>query len=420
MSKIKKFIKNNIFLSITIILLFVVVIIILVSYSWDYSDINKGSSNLKLNGYYYENVKKNSLNQDTYYFETDGTCFIKHNSVMALASILTLDENYTYCTFKVNNNNLIINLFDSEYYNKLVDTKTYTIKTIRDGIKLNDVEFLNQNYENIEDFQENFIANYSLTCASKVAKQLGVSDYCATWEKVSDGFYKYSCGITIRTILDDTGISYDTYNSSSGQFSEKNYCYKIIRNNEKEINVSDTIITKKIPLKIIVNDNPISNYAIESIETNINQISVTGYQYKLDNINVFPLYINVDNLSTNKKIKVKLDTPIYAKKIDTDEIVVNVIVGKLKTKEVVFNSNEINVHNVNNNLKVSLAEPIEQIKVKISGTDKTLGELENTTIYLDLKEYAKTGIYEVNLKMDLDESFYKYTIQPSKIKIKIS
>ena len=105
---------------------------------------------------------------------------------------------------------------------------------------------------------------------------------------------------------------------------------------------------------------------------------------------------------------------------DLDEIVANVIIDELKTKEIVLNSNEINVRNVNNNLRASLAEPIHQIIVKINGTTKTLDELENITAYIDLKEYIKTGIYEVDLKINIDESFYDYTIEPSKIKIKIS
>lgn len=420
MNKIKKFIKDNLFLSIALVLLFIIVIIILVSFLRNNDDTNINGSNIKLSGYYYENVEKNSFSQDTYYFEKDGTCFIKHKSLTSSASTLVLDESYTHCTFNVNDNNLIVNIYDSNYYNKLVDTKTYTIDTIDDGIKLNNVEFLNQNYENIVNFQENFIENYSLTCASKVAKQLGVSNYCTTWEKVSDGFYNYSCGITIRTIVDDVGISYDTYNSTSGQFSTKNYCYKIVKNKEKEMNVSNTIITKEVPLKIMTTGNLASNYKIQSVETNVNQVSITGYQYRLDNINVFPVYINIDNLSTAKELKVKVNNPIYAKDVDLDEIVANVIIDELKTKEIVLNSNEINVRNVNNNLRASLAEPIHQIIVKINGTTKTLDELENITAYIDLKEYIKTGIYEVDLKINLDESFYDYTIEPSKIKIKIS
>lgn len=422
MRSIKKFIKNNLFLAFMIIILVIVIAIILLVYCGNNSN-NHRNFNTKLSGYYYENVEKNSFGQNTYYFENDGTCFIKQKSLTSTLSTLTIVEKYDHCTYKLEDNNLTLNIYDSNYYDTLVETKIYTVESIDDGIKLNGVEYLNHNYENINDFEEHFLENYSLTCASKVAKQYGVSNNCTTWEKISDGFYNYSCGITIRTIVDETGISYDTYNSASGQFSEKNYCYKIIRKSEKEISVSDSIITKTIPVKIIPSGNLNGGYVIDSIKPSVDQVSVIGYEYRLESIDFFPIYVDVDNLSSNKEFKIKLNKPIYSKSIDLDEILVNVLIEKEKTKEIVLSGDDlykINVKNVYSGLRASLDEPLKQVKIKVNGTEKNLNEIETVKVYIDLSKYNAPGVYEVDLNLDIDESIYSYTIEPSKVKIKIT
>ena len=228
---------------------------------------------------------------------------------------------------------------------------------------------------------------------------------------------------TIRTIIDENGISYDIYNSNSGQFLEKNYCYKIIRKSEKEISVSDSIITKTIPVKIIPSGNLNGGYVIDSIKPSVDQVSVIGYEYRLESIDFFPIYVDVDNLSSNKEFKIKLNKPIYSKSIDLDEILVNVLIEKEKTKEIVLSGDDlykINVKNVYSGLRASLDEPLKQVKIKVNGTEKNLNEIETVKVYIDLSKYNAPGVYEVDLNLDIDESIYSYTIEPSKVKIKIT
>lgn len=224
MNKLKEFFKNNMFLSITIVLLIVVIILVLIV------EFNNNNDNLRpvsLYGYYYENVSKNSLDKDIYNFLDDENCLIEHESLMNSLDTLIIDESKTYCTFEIKKNNLIINLYDDEERSKLENTKTYKIDYTDSGIKLDDKEFLSD--DNV-DIKDNFISNYSLTCASNVAKNLGLKDRCTNWKKVSDGFYTYSCGLTIRIFLEDSAITYDTYNSKFEQFSEKGTCYKVVSN----------------------------------------------------------------------------------------------------------------------------------------------------------------------------------------------
>lgn len=105
MRSIKKIIKDNLFLTIMIIILVIVVAIVLVVYYENNFDNNR-NFNIKLRGYYYENVEKNSFGQNIYYFENDGTCFIKQKSLTSTLSTLTVTEKYDYCTYKLEDNNL--------------------------------------------------------------------------------------------------------------------------------------------------------------------------------------------------------------------------------------------------------------------------------------------------------------------------
>lgn len=381
---------------------------------------NLNSDNIMLSGYYYEKLEQDTTNRNIYYFEEDGTCFIKHESINTKSSTLVLSENYTHCTYQVENDSVRIDEYDNNKYSNLLVSEVYELENIENGILLNGVEFLNHNYENANVLKENVLEQYSYKCATQIAQKYGVTEYCTSWKKVSDGFYNYSCGIIIRTYIDDIGISYDTYSSTSGNFTTKDYCYKIIKDVESPIDVSNEIITKIVPVKIILTGKLADEYKIETIESNFDEVSITGYKYRLDAIDDFSVYVDVNNLKVNKEFKIKLKKPVYLKNIDLDEILVDVHINNAKTKEFIVNGMDIITRGVNENLRVSAVEPLDQIKVKVIGTGNTLKKIEDIQLYIDLDKYKIPGIYDVDLELNIDKSIYGYIIEPSTIKIRVN
>ena len=91
-----------------------------------------------------------------------------------------------------------------------------------------------------------------------------------------------------------------------------------------------------------------------------------------------------------------------------------------KTKEFIVNGTDIITRGGKDNLRVSAVEPLDQIKIKIIGTDNTLKKIEDIKLYIDLDKYTMTGIYDADLKLNLDESIYDYIIEPSTIKIRLN
>ena len=69
---------------------------------------------------------------------------------------------------------------------------------------------------------------------------------------------------------------------------------------------------------------------------------------------------------------------------------------------------------------VRMPNEIDKIKVKLYGTENNLNEINDVNSYIDLKEYGIAGIYEVPLKLNVDENIYDYILEPSKVQIKIS
>ena len=402
-----------------VIMLIVIVVAICICSSVILFD-NQNSDNIILSGYYYEKLEQDTRNRDIYYFEEDGTCFIKHESINNKSTTIVLSEKYTHCTYALENGSVKIDVYDNNKYSNLVVSEVYSLENIENGILLNGVEFLNRNYENVSGLKENVLEQYSYKCATQIAEKYDMSEYCTSWEKISDGFYNYSCGIIIRTYIDDIGISYDTYSSASGNFTTKDYCYKIIKDVESPIDVSNEIITKKVPVKIILTGKLADEYKIETIESNFDEVSITGYKYRLDAIDDFSVYVDVNNLKVNKEFKIKLKKPVYLKNIDLDEILVDVRINNVKTKEFIVNGTDIITRGVNDNLRVSAVEPLDQIKVKVIGTDNTLKKIDDIQLYIDLDKYTMNGIYDADLKLNLDESIYDYIIEPSTIKIRVN
>ena len=417
MESIKKFIKNNVFLLTSITLLFIVVMIIAIA---NCVNNNSKESNIKLNGYYYEEVEKTSVSQDIYYFGKNGNCYIKESSIISADTTININEEYIDCKYKIKNDIMEISIYDNPNFDNLKDIKKYKIKYLNGNIRLDGVKFIKTDNDDVKGFKEKRLENYSLTCASKIAKKYDVADNCTTWEKVSDGFYNYNCGIIIRTIIDDKGISYDTYNPKLGQFTEKDYCYKIVTNVKNERSNSEELITKNLPLKAVFNGNLESEYMIDSVEIIPNNITLNGKENVLKNMEYFLVNISIEGLNSNKIFEIELPNTYSYKDDSLDKIKVIVNVGKKSEKEFIINANNTQIINLSNNLKANSIESYDKIKVKLYGTERNLNKISNINSYLDLKEYNTVGIYEVPLKLNLDESIYEYILEPSTIQIKIS
>lgn len=415
MESIKKFIKNNAFLLTSITLLFIVVMIIIIS---DY--INNNKKVIKLSGYYYEETSKTSASQDIYYFEKNGNCYIKSSSIISAGTTINVNEEYVDCKYKIKNNIMEISFYDNSNYNNLKNIKKYKIKYLNSNIRLDDVKFIKTDNDNTKEFKENRLKNYGLTCASNVAKEYKVADYCTTWEKVSEGFYIYNCGINIRIFIEDTGISYDTYNPKLDQFTEKDYCYKIVTNVKNERKGSDEVITKNLPLKAVFNGNIEDGYMIDSTEIIPNNITLNDKESVLKNMEFFPVDVDIKGLNSNKTFEIKLPNTYSYKDNSLDKIKVIVNVGKKSEKEFIINANYIKIFNLNNNLKANSIKSYDKIKVKLYGTENNLNEINDVNSYIDLKEYGIAGIYEVPIKLNVDENIYDYILEPSKVQIKIS
>lgn len=403
-----------------LIVIFFVIAIAIVIYLIVIFLNNQRKINNKLNGYYYEKINKYDTKRVIYYFEEDSTCFIKHQTINNKLSNIVISESYTHCTYKIENNSVRIEEYDNNTYNNMSSSKLYTLENTENGILLNGIEFLTQNYENIDTFRENVLEQYSFKCATEIAEKYNMYKYCTTWKKISDGFYNYSCGIDIRTYIDDIGISYDTYSRTSGVFTRKDYCYKIIEEIDNPIEVSDEITTKSVPIKIVLTGKLQDEYMIEAIDKNYSELSIKGYKYRLNGINDYPIYIDVNNLKENKEYRIKLKKPVYLKEINLDEILININVKKKEKKDFIVNGNNIITRGVKENLYVSSVNHINEIKVSLFGTYNNLKRIGDVGVYVDLEEYTLPGIYDVELKLNLDETIYDYNIEPSTIKIKIN
>lgn len=88
-----------------------------------------------------------------------------------------------------------------------------------------------------DDYNKEKDKTIAKTCAIIVANKLKVSQYCKSFNEISDGFYNYNCSsIIIRIFKNNNSMTYDVYNTKSGTYINSGYCY----NNGNNSNTNNT------------------------------------------------------------------------------------------------------------------------------------------------------------------------------------
>ncbi len=177
----------------------------------------------------------------------------------------------------------------------------------------------------------------------------------------------------------------------------------------------------ELPVKVITTGNITTGYALNSINSSVTKVTVYGDQSVLDSLTSIEAPIDITGLSTDKTFSgVTLTKPAGVRYMSETTTSVTVTLDQESSKE--FAGIVIESKNVASGYSVSaLTENDRTITVIAKGVSSALENLEASNIkaYIDLSGYT-SGTYEVEVKLQTDDSRYTLVSTTSKVNIKIS
>ena len=177
----------------------------------------------------------------------------------------------------------------------------------------------------------------------------------------------------------------------------------------------------ELPVKVVTTGNITTGYALNSINSSVTKVTVYGDQSVLDSLTSIEAPIDITGLSTDKTFSgVTLTKPAGVRYMRETTTRVTETLDQESSKE--FAGIVIESKNVASGYSVSaLTENDRTITVIAKGVSSALENLEASNIkaYIDLSGYT-AGTYEVEVKLQTDDSRYTLVSTTSKVNIKIS
>lgn len=177
----------------------------------------------------------------------------------------------------------------------------------------------------------------------------------------------------------------------------------------------------ELPVKVVTSGNITTGYALNSINSSVTKVTVYGDQEVLDTLSSIEAPIDVTGLSADKTFSgVTLTKPTGVRYMSDTTTSVTVTLDQEASKE--FAGIVIESKNVAEGYTVSaLTENDRTITVIAKGVSSALESLDTSKIkaYVDLSGYT-AGTYEVDVKLETDDSRYTLVSTTSKVNIKIS
>lgn len=177
----------------------------------------------------------------------------------------------------------------------------------------------------------------------------------------------------------------------------------------------------ELPIKVVTSGNITTGYALNSINSSVNKVTVYGDQEILDTLTYIEAPIDVTGLSTDKTFSgVTLTKPAGVRYMSETTTSVTVTLDQETSKE--FTGIVIEHKNLAEGYKVeALTENDRTITILAKGVSSALETLEAAKIkaFIDLSGYT-AGTYEVEVKLETDDSRFALVSTTSKVNIKIS
>ena len=180
----------------------------------------------------------------------------------------------------------------------------------------------------------------------------------------------------------------------------------------------------EVPIKVMTTGDLVAGKAISSILINGQsnyKVTVYGDQAAIDGITSVPVTVDVsDQGNGSKTYNVTISKPSGARYVSESSCTIVLNFGEAKQKTI--NITGIKKINLSNGLVANLASEGDQdISVQVIGVQSVIDKIDASDIiaYVDLTGYT-AGTYEVEVKLETDDSRFALVSTTSKVNIKIT
>lgn len=178
--------------------------------------------------------------------------------------------------------------------------------------------------------------------------------------------------------------------------------------------------SKEVPIKIVPKGTVAFGYAIKSIVASESKITVWGSSESLADLKYIEVSVNVSDIKSDQQYKLEIAKPTGVRYMSISTITVNVTLDATSDRE--LSNVGLKYKNLNEDKYKVQASSSEDTNVTIilKGVSSVIEQIKETdvTAYIDLSGYTE-GEYEVEVKVEGNDSRVEYVAKTKKVKIKI-
>ena len=178
--------------------------------------------------------------------------------------------------------------------------------------------------------------------------------------------------------------------------------------------------SKEVPIKIVPKGTVAFGYAIKSIVASESKITVWGSSESLADLKYIEVSVNVSDIKSDQQYKLEIAKPTGVRYMSISTITVNVTLDATSDRE--LSNVGLKYKNLNEDKYKVQASSSEDTNVTVilKGVSSVIEQIKETdvTAYIDLSGYTE-GEYEVEVKVEGNDSRVEYVAKTKKVKIKI-
>lgn len=178
--------------------------------------------------------------------------------------------------------------------------------------------------------------------------------------------------------------------------------------------------SKEVPIKIVPKGTVAFGYAIKSIVASDSKITVWGSSEALADLKYIEVSVNVSDINSDQQYKLEIAKPAGVRYMSISTITVNVTLDATSDRE--LSNVGLKYKNLNEDkYKVQASSSADtNVTVILKGVSSVIEQIKETdvTAYIDLSGYTE-GEYEVEVKVEGNDSRVEYVAKTKKVKIKI-
>ena len=181
------------------------------------------------------------------------------------------------------------------------------------------------------------------------------------------------------------------------------------------VNVSAEILNvKEVPVVVNPSGKPAKGYEVTSVLVNPASIRLKGEKSVLNTINLISIPSEIISIAgAQSDVSATVDITEYIPSgvtlVSPEQAAVQITVGIGQNKEKDFNLETKNITVTGLPTGAKIQFELESVAVKISGVESDINQLGSTTLTATADVTGlKTGIHEVTVKLDIDESKFSY------------